>query len=360
VNCDAELVNAAASIDPETVGVTNNPSVLALPDDRLTAFARSPDGSVLWTIQAMSGGPWEPWTSIGGNITGSPVAHYKSVDDGLVLTVFARGVDGDVQQAWQDTPDGSWSAWESLGASITGIPSVVKIGDAAGSTRFAIFARSISGQAIQTAQPGDGEPFDTEWPSESLAGFTITDSPAGVVYPDETLAVVGRGLDGSAWWTNQSAPAPTEEFVPPVSLGGPPILGSPVPAFVAFGVLTVFATSATSTVCQTTDATTTTLQSGQITGTPAVVLLPSGCFTVFGRGQDGLVWQTSQISPGGAWEVWTASGDDCPGVTGSPVVLLVDDCIHLFARSVDGDVLECSQSSPDGPFGGWVSIGPPV
>jgi hypothetical protein len=72
------------------------------------------------------------------------------------------------------------------------------------------------------------------------------------------------------------------------------------------------------------------------------------------------VWQTSQISPGGAWEVWTASGDDCPGVTGSPVVLLVDDCIHLFARSVDGDVLECSQSSPDGPFGGWVSIGPPV
>ena len=88
-------------------------SAVALPDGRLTAFARSPDGSVLQSIQTAPAGSWGPWTSIGGAITGSPVAHYKNVADGFVLTVFARGVDGDVQQTWQVAPGGPWAPWES-------------------------------------------------------------------------------------------------------------------------------------------------------------------------------------------------------------------------------------------------------
>jgi hypothetical protein len=91
-----------------------------------------------------------------------------------------------------------------------------------------------------------------------------------------------------------------------------------------------------------------------------VVLLPSACFAVFGRGKDGLVWQTTQSTPGGDWVTWTESGSDCPGVTGSPVAMLVNDLVHLVARSVDGDVMHCSQTSPDGPFGDWSSIGPPL
>ncbi len=361
VNSQEEFLDAAAALDPEPSGVTNTPAVLVLPDGRLTAFARSPSGAVLQTIQATAGGPWGSWASIGGAITGSPVAHYKNVADGWVLTVFARGADGDVQQVWQDAPDAPWGAWQSLGASITGIPSVVKVGDTAGATRFAIFVRSISGQALQTAQPSDGDAFDQSWPSTSLAGFTITDSPAAVAYPDETLAVLGRGVDGNAWWTYQSLPAVTEEFVPPMPFGGPPILGAPVPAFSPIAGLSCFATENASTVCLTADvATTTTLQSGQITGLPAVVLLSTESFAVFGRGQDGLVWQTTEVSPGGGWTTWTESGTHCPGITGSPVAVLMDDLVHLFARSVDGDVTQCSQSVPDGPLGEWASIGPPV
>ena len=365
VNSQEEFVNAAASLDPETSGVTNTPSVLALPDGRLTAFARSPSGSVLQSIQTTAAGSWGPWTSIGGNITGSPVAHYKNVASGYILTVFARGADGDVQQASQPAPGAPWDAWVSLGGSITGIPSVVKIGTTVGGTRFAIFARSISGQAIQTAEASDGSGFDTTWPSTSLAGFRITDSPAAVACFDETLAVFGRGLDAGVWWTYQSAPTTTEEFVPPLTLGGS-ILGSPVPAFFGFGALSVFATGNASTVWQTTQSTPTTwnppaqMQSGQITGTAAVVLLPSGTFAVFGRCSDGLVWTTSQSSPGGAWETWTECGTGCPGVTGSPVALLAGDLVHLFARSVHGDITHCAETFPLGPFGAWSSIGPPV
>jgi hypothetical protein len=359
VNSQEDFMNAAATLDPEPVGVTNNPAVLVLPDGRLTAFARSPNGSVLQSIQTTPAGPWGPWSSIGGSITGSPVAHYKNVPGGYVLTVFARGVDGDVQQAWQPTPGATWGAWESIGASITGTPCVVKIGDDEGDTRFAVVARSTSGQAIQTAQASDGDAFDTTWPSDSLAGFTITDSPAALVLSDDTLAVFGRGLDSGAWWTSQSTPVTTEGFVAPEAFGGS-ILGSPVPAFDDGASLSVFATESASTVCQMAGGTATTIQSGQITGLPAVLLLPSGTFAVFGRGGDGLIWQTAQLAPGGDWDTWTTCGDGCPGVTGSPVALLVDDLVQVFARTVDGDIAGCAQASADGPFGTWTTIGPPV
>jgi hypothetical protein len=365
VNSQDQFVDAAATLDPEAVGITNTPAVLLLPDGRLTAFARHPDGSVVQSLQTTVAGPWGPWTSIGGNITGSPVAHYKNVAGGCILTVFARGVDGDVQQSWQASPGGPWVAWQSIGGSITGIPSVVKMGDDAGGTRFAIFARSAAGQAIQTAEASDGGGFDPSWPSDSLAGFTITDSPAGIAYRDETLAVFGRGLDAGVWWTYQEAPATTEGFLPPMTLG-PSILGAPVPMLFDTDVLSVFATGNASAVWQKTQNAAADwddwaeLQLGQITGVPAVVVLPSGAFAVFGRGGDGIVWQTSQPAPTDAWDTWTVAGTGCPGVTGSPVALLVGDVVHLFARTVNADVAQCVQTSPLGPFGAWSSIGPPV
>jgi hypothetical protein len=365
VDSQEAFIDAAGALDPESEGVTNCPAVLALPDGRVTAFARSPDGSVLQSIQTAAGGPWGPWSSIGGDITGSPVSHYKNVDDGYVLTVFARGVDGDVQQTWQSTPDAPWEAWESLGGSITGVPSVVKIGDTVGGTRFAIAARDVSGQAVQTAQASDGDSFDTTWPSSSLAGFMLTNTPVVIAFPDETLALFARGIDGGVWWTYQSAPAATDGFVAPLPLGGS-ILGSPVLSFLGFFGVSVFVTGDASGVWQTTQDTPTTwsswapLDAGQITGVPAVVLLSTGAFNVFGRGKDGLVWQASQSSLGGAWDGWAVAGDGCPGVTGSPVAVLVDDCIQLFARTVDGDVACCEQTTSLGPFGVWSTIGPPV
>jgi len=225
---------------PQSLGgaLTSGPAAISvgLEPETTYVYARGTDGAI-WYRASAGGGPWSPWTSLGGRATGAPTAssgvptHYN-----LGPTVWVRGTDGAL---WQN----SGAGWFSLGGRLASDPaaSPVVAGNypilgsaviAALGTDHAVWAyfetdRPAGGSGWQriggrsavapAAGPGgspvyargtDNALWLTSWNAAATpppaavwhrAGGVLTSAPTATAYPSTAPYVVALGTGGNLW-----------------------------------------------------------------------------------------------------------------------------------------------------------------
>lgn len=199
-------------------------------------YARGTDRAI-WYRASAGGGPWSPWTSLGGRALGAPTVsggvptHYN-----LGPTVWVRGTDGAL---WQNSGNG----WFSLGGRLMSDPaaSPVEAGNypilgsaviaalgadhavwayfetdrpAGGSGWQRIGGRSAVAPAVGPggspvfARGTDNALWLTTWNAFAAppppaawhrAGGALTSAPAATTYPPTAPYVVALGADGNLW-----------------------------------------------------------------------------------------------------------------------------------------------------------------
>ncbi len=77
---------------------------------QLQGFVTGEDGALWQTWWDQGAGGWQPWTSLGGQLTSAPTCTVTA--DGSRIDVFARGTDNSLWQTWfvWGDPQG-WNAW---------------------------------------------------------------------------------------------------------------------------------------------------------------------------------------------------------------------------------------------------------
>ena len=290
--------------------VTSPLAVTAVSQDkRLEAFARGPDGALWRNYQNPTGFSWSGWASLGGCLTGTPVAAVNQ--DGRV-EVFARGPDGMLQHISQTATGTSsgWSPWASLGAVITSAPAAALNADG----RLEVFARGIDGALGHISQTSAGG--SSGWSAwQSLGSDVITSRPVAAVNQDGRLEVSARGSDGGLRQISQTAPGGSSGWSAWQPLGGGPI------------------------------------------GDPAVTPMQDGRLAVsVRRTSDNSIWIINQSAPG-SWtgSAWTQIG----GYLNSDPVVVCNQDGRLAVFALGGGYAMCLnwQSAPNGSWPGWVYFG---
>jgi hypothetical protein len=166
----------------------------------LYVFAQGGDGNLWMTFQA-AGFPWNPWSSLGGDLfIGKPAV----VRDGMgLLEVFVRGTDNAVWRNIQLPQAGrvAWAGWTSLGGNITSDPTAALNPSATGGT-VEVFGRGGDNAVWRAAQTSAGGSFGA-W--TSFGGIVGTNLVVGTT-SDNRLQLFAKAPDNSVWQIAQVFP----------------------------------------------------------------------------------------------------------------------------------------------------------
>lgn len=257
-------------------GFEGNPSIVSWGPERLDVFSRAADS--MYHIAYNRG--WLSWEGLGGPIAGDPSACSRGPD---LLDVFVRGAANDVRRRWWD--GNNWQGFESLGGVTFRSP--VGLGRAEQRDFFVLG----TDQAIWWRYD------DATWRTWLSLGGKVLDPPA-VVYRDGRYEVFARGLDEGVYrCTIVSGVVDSWRYV---SEG----------------------------------------QNASFAGQPSVISTASGCFDLFLRGKDSLLW-TWSITPEreGPWVCLSMLSGPDPGLSSSDPV-----AISISPERVDLLVIGADQS----------------
>lgn len=175
--------------------VTSDPSVIALPGGELEVFARLPDGTLGVSLGDRPGpsAAWSHWQSLGGSLSGAPVA---TLDVSGVPRVFAITPHGGL--AFTSMAGATWSGWSMLPGqsdkALSGVPAVV-----ANSSGVEVFARTAAG----TLNHWHEQPGSTSWTSPVQLGSGLSSDPVAALDASGRLEVFAVLRDGSVAMTRQ-------------------------------------------------------------------------------------------------------------------------------------------------------------
>jgi hypothetical protein len=216
----------------------------------IAVAARAEDG----TVFLLPGGSWSARVPLAGGAAGSPEL---LLDGDGHLHLFFRGVDGALWWVAQNLT--GWEQPESLGEQPAGEPDAILDGQ----SRPTVWVRETGGQLRVWRHDG-------AWAS-ALAGGDLASDPAVARHTgDGRLEVFARGLDGTPWFSRQTALG-SLALSPWASQSATPILGK-----------------------------------------PALVVDGGQRLHAFARGADGALWTAHHD---GAWSAWTSLGG---ALTGDP------------------------------------------
>jgi hypothetical protein len=161
------------------------------------------------------------------------------------------------------------------------------------------------------------------WSSWQPLGGVLSSQPVTVVNANNKVAVLGRGTDNRFYFRQEIA-ANSNAFADWTAIEQPGVPG--------------------------------------LVGDPALVRLGDGRLSVFGTGSDGAIYQSTQVSQGGAWSSYSSLGSPANvRLTKSPVVAIsANGALVVFAQAVnlnDNALWIRQQSAAGGPWMDWVSLG---
>ena len=208
-------------------GVISSRPTAVMAGDRLTIFVRNAHGTLSQNFYDPGRSVWAGWIHFeDGEISSAPHA----VMAGGRLMVFARDLQGFLIHRSYDPVSLAWSGWDQVGgARITSAPSVVVSGD-----RINVFARGESGTLTHTSCDASIGSW-TDW--TEIDSGEMTAAPSAVLARDR-LAVFARNEHGIL--THKFYDATARAWSPWQDLGHEKI-GSAPSAVMADGRLTVFA-----------------------------------------------------------------------------------------------------------------------
>jgi spore germination protein YaaH len=256
-------------------GLTSGPTASSWGATRTDVFARGGDNA-LWH-RSWNGTTWTPWESLGGVLTEDPTAVSWGPNR---IDVFVRGSANDL---WHRSFDGtSWSIWDGLGGIASSGPEVTSWGP----NHLDLFVGGSGGALWQRTFEG------TTWGSWKLVGGILTSDPGAVSTTTNSIDVFVRGSDMALWRAGWNGTAWTW-----TSMGGV-ISSGPDAASCKPGHLDVYATGSdkglwTRGFNGTAWSDWSNLR-GQWSSRPGAVCPPGGTsVSLFERGPDGVLWQTS-------------------------------------------------------------------
>jgi spore germination protein YaaH len=252
------------------------PAAAAPGANRIDVVVRGSD-SQLWH-RMWNGTAWAAWESLGGVITGDPAAISWGPNR---LDVFVRGTNNAL---WHRATDGGpWSAWENLGGGLTSAPRPASWG----SGRLDVFVRGNDSGVWQRSWDG------TTWVTWKSVGGVVNSDPAPISTAANKIDLFVRGTaDGGLWQSSWNGTAWTW-----TSLGGV-VTSNPTVASCAAGHLDVYVTSGDYALWSrgfngTTWAAWQKLGGAWTDDPTAICPSTATAITLFARGPDGALWQTS-------------------------------------------------------------------
>jgi hypothetical protein len=301
-------------------------------DGRLDVSGRGADGALWHNYQTTPNYDWAGWASLGGLLTGNPVA--AANQDGR-LEVFARGHDGALWHIAQTAANAStWSAWTSLGGVFLTAP-----------------------PAAGTAPPVPG------------ASGTITSTPTAALNSDGRLFVFARAIDGTLAIITQTTASSSSSWSAWTSLGGT-LAGNPVVQRGQDGHLEVFARGpggALVHIYQTAPGGTWSAWEslgGTFVGDPAVTPNRDRGMQAWVRWTDNTLWNIWQPGQYGTWSAWNPQPAGGPQALSSDPAGISDQdgSMNVFARGTDNALWQLHQYAPGpqwGSLGGTFTAFPP-
>lgn len=268
---------------------------------------------------------------------------------------YAIGVDGALWTRWQTNQGGPWQPWTSLGGSDINLAHVHVVKEA-------------SGQQIAFAQPNPGGSVYTSWQSDwtnnvwtgtwySLGGSVATFEP--VLAPNGGAALYAIGMDGALWTSWQTNYGSV--WFPWTSLGGGGLTGVHM-LRQADGATAAYCLDTSGNVWTTWQTNYggnwfgfANLGGGLIDFEPQ--LGPAGDSALYGVARDGgnvvTLWQTNK---GGAWFGWASLGATwCDNVR---VASMSSGATAVFASWGPGTSVSCTwQSVKGGSWNPWINLG---
>ena len=249
-------------------GIIGGVTVVSNVDGRLEVFGVGSDHQLHHMWQTSPNGGWSSWGSLGWpwpNTTiqiGDPRVVRNA--DGR-LEVFLLGNDQKIWHAWQTAPNGGWGAWASLGSPPVEIANGAPYVGSNADGRVEVFVTGSDGGIYHTWQTAPGAGWSPwELLLGPLPGVQFDGLGEIANNKDGRFQLFFIGSDGALWTMPQSSPS--SGWSPVRFLDGAP----PAQA----------------------------LNGDQI---PGAGLNFNGDMSAFVVGQDGNVWQITQISPGGSW-----------------------------------------------------------
>jgi hypothetical protein len=169
--------------------IVGSPASVSWDSTRIDVFVRGTDNAIYYRFS--NNGTWNPtWVSLGGSLTSSPAVTSTAVNR---LTVAARGTDGAV---WNQTWNGSaWSGWVKVGGQIKTQPALV----AQSGNRIDYFVRGNNDGLFRSRNGGAFSGLGGVLSSGPAAAF-ISTGGGGVI----EIAV--RGSDGRLYVAQRAFP----------------------------------------------------------------------------------------------------------------------------------------------------------
>jgi hypothetical protein len=255
-------------------------------------FVKGYDGALWYNrenylLSSSANWGWSGWTSLGGQLTSSPCAVWRSPG---ILDVYVRGTDGALWSRTTANNGASWSNWSTIGGQLASGTGAGACSWGAG--REDVFVEGTDGALLQntwTAASG--------WSGWVSLGGQLTSSPAAVSRGAGLIDVCVRGADGAVWHKSYNNGWSGWD-----SVGGALAPGTG-PALSAWRV---DRSSAWGSYMDRLD--------------------------VWVTGTNGAVWQKTWTAASG-WTHWTSLGGQ---LTSSPTVAMQKYCVEVWARSPNG------------------------
>jgi hypothetical protein len=174
---------------------TMNGPIVRNSDGLLQMFAKSGDGNLWTSVQAVNG-VWGVWTSLGGLIYSEPTAIQNASGN---LDVFVIGVDHSIWHRVQTSS--GFTAWARV-SGVKYISTIVVAKNEDG--RIQLFGRGNDHTLYYSVQTSTSDL--TLWSSWTTLGGPVFSDPTVATWQDGRLEVFVVGMDGKIWHRVQSGP----------------------------------------------------------------------------------------------------------------------------------------------------------
>jgi acylphosphatase len=258
--------SGGGSLGAPSGGIIGGVTVANNQDGRLEIFGVGSDHQLHHIWQTSPNNGWSGWASLGAPGPGIQIGDPRVVRnaDGR-LEVFLLAGDQKIWHIWQTAPNNGWSGWASLGGPAVQITNGAPFVGNNGDGRIEVFATGADGGIYHIWQTAPSNGWSA-WAQllAPLPGVQFYGLGGVANNRDGRFQLFFIGSDGALWTMPQSSPS--NGWSPVRFLDGAP----PAQA----------------------------MNADQI---PAAALNANGDLSAFVAGEDGGVWQITQISPGGTW-----------------------------------------------------------
>ena len=258
--------SGGGSLGAPSGGIIGGVTVVNNQDGRLEIFGVGSDHQLHHIWQTSPNNGWSGWASLGAPGPGIQIGDPRVVRnaDGR-LEVFLLAGDQKIWHIWQTAPNNGWSGWASLGGPAVQITNGAPFVGNNGDGRIEVFATGADGGIYHIWQTAPSNGWSA-WAQllAPLPGVQFYGLGGVANNRDGRFQLLFIGSDGALWTMPQSSPS--NGWSPVRFLDGAP----PAQA----------------------------MNADQI---PAAALNANGDLSAFVAGEDGGVWQITQISPGGTW-----------------------------------------------------------